>query len=93
MTLGPAEVLPLLGMVRNIDSTPKLIAGRFLGLSGDEVKVGIPSWALVVGALGLGIAAGVVLAPKVEMAKNSLKVIGRQAKSLASNKRQVFGRY
>jgi hypothetical protein len=91
--MDPSTVLPLLGMVRDIDPNPRRLAGRFLGLSGEEADAGIPTWAWAAGALLVGVALGVVVAPHASMARNSLKNIAGKARQVASGDRKVFGRY
>lgn len=93
MSLGPAEVMPILSMVRNVDSSPVRIAKRFLGLSGAEMEAGIPTWAWVGGALAVGVATGIVLAPKFEAAKSSVEMLAKNASRQPSRRRKVFGRY
>ena len=91
--MGPAELLPLLGLAKQIDSSPKRIASRFIGMSGEEVDVGIPGWAWGVAAAGIGVVAGIIIAPKLKMTQNSIKKIGKKARKFASRKRAVFGRF
>ncbi len=82
----------MLGMLQSIDSTPRRIGMRFLGMSGDEAEAQIPTWAWAVGALALGVTTGVMMAPKLRLAKNSLKsAIG--SGQLANKARKVFGRF
>jgi hypothetical protein len=44
-------------VAQQIDANPISLAGRLTGLSGDEIKAGVPTWAW----LTLGVAAGGVL--------------------------------
>jgi hypothetical protein len=80
-------------MLQGIDTSPKRIGMRFLGMSGEEANATIPAWAWTVGALALGVTAGVLLAPKIEMATNRLSSLTGKARQIASKDRKVFGRY
>lgn len=91
--MGPADLAPVLGMLQGIDTSPRRIGMRFLGMSGEEADARVPAWAWTVGALALGVTAGVILAPKLKLATNSLKGLAGKARQLASNERKVFGRY
>ena len=52
--LGAAAAL-----VQKVDQSPVRIAGRFLGLSADEQRAGVPAWGWCALALGLGFIGGV----------------------------------
>jgi hypothetical protein len=83
----------MLGVLSSIDNSPQRIGMRFLGMSGDEADRGIPSWSLAVAALALGVTAGVMLGPKLQMARNSLNRLTGRSSGTASSNRKVFGRY
>jgi len=50
-------------VAQQIDANPLTLAGRLVGLGEAEQRAGIPTWAWVTAALGLGVAAGVVAIP------------------------------
>jgi len=64
---------------------PIAIAGRFAGLGEAEQQAGIPSWAWVVLALGVGVVVGVQYGPSLK----GLPFLRRNA-SRGSNNRQFL---
>lgn len=50
-------------VAQQVESNPVALAGRLIGLSGDEQKAGIPMWAWCTGAFVLGVAVTVKYGP------------------------------
>ena len=61
----PSDLQRLAVAARAIDGNPLRVAGRMAGLGDSELEAGIPAWAWVVVALGVGVAAGYMLRPKL----------------------------
>lgn len=57
-TASPSDVLRVVDAARQIDGNPTVLVGRLLGLSGTDVKAGIPVWAWTAMALGVGVYLG-----------------------------------
>ena len=56
-TASPADVIRAVDTARSIEGNPLRLAGRFLGLSGEEQDGGIPRWTWAL--LGVGVVAAV----------------------------------
>lgn len=50
----PGDVTRLAQAARQIDANPVRLAGRLLGLGADEQAAGVPGWAWLALAIGLG---------------------------------------
>jgi len=61
-TASPSDVLRVVDAARNV---PVMLAGRMIGLSGNDLRAGVPAWAWTTLALGVGFALGAVYGPQV----------------------------
>lgn len=60
MELSLSDLSVAAEMAHKVDPNPIRLAGRFLGLSGDEARAGVPAWGWCALALGVGFLGGVV---------------------------------
>lgn len=58
-TASPSDLIRAVQAAREIDANPVTLAGKLVGLGAEEQDAGIPSWAWMTVALGLGIYLGV----------------------------------
>jgi hypothetical protein len=58
--MGLADWSAAAEVAQKVDPNPMRLAGRFLGLSGDEQAAGVPTWGWCALALGLGFIGGVM---------------------------------
>jgi hypothetical protein len=58
-TASPSDLIRAVQAAREIDANPVTLAGKLIGLGADEQEAGIPSWAWMTVALGLGLYLGV----------------------------------
>lgn len=72
-TASPSDLIRAVEAARQIDANPVTLAGKLLGLGADEQEAGIPSWAWMTVALGLGIYLGFRYGPQV---RQKLRVDG-----------------
>lgn len=63
--MSPADLEKVAGAAMRIDPNPLKLAGRAIGLGDAEMKAGVPAWAWVVLALGVGTVVGVKYGPKL----------------------------
>jgi len=61
----PADLEKVASAAQRIDGNPVRIAGRMAGLGSDELNSGVPAWAWVLLAFGVGVGATIVFGPKV----------------------------
>jgi len=59
MELSFADIGAAAQMAQKVDPNPLRLAGRFIGMSGDESGAKIPAWGWVTVGLGLGFLGGV----------------------------------
>ncbi len=59
MEFSLADIGTAAAMAQKVDPNPLRLAGRVLGLSGDEVSAGIPTWGWCVLAAGAAFIGGV----------------------------------
>lgn len=58
-TASPSDLIRAVQAAREIDANPVTLAGKLVGLGAEEQEAGIPSWAWMTVALGLGVYLGV----------------------------------
>lgn len=58
-TASPSDLIRAVQTAREIDANPVTLAGKLIGLGADEQEAGIPGWAWMTVALGLGLYLGV----------------------------------
>lgn len=59
MSLSFTDLGAAAELAQRVDPNPIRLAGRFLGLSADEQRAGVPTWGWCALALGIGFIGGV----------------------------------
>ena len=64
-TATPSDVLRVVDTAQRLERNPVALAGRFAGLSGPETRSGVPGWAWLLVAVGVGAAVMYRFAPAI----------------------------